>query len=91
MQFLNILACAILFGFSSWAVLSPDFKDGLLLKKGLIVLAVASFASLMSYFTDPEYEVLSTTVLLDCAFAVVCVSMVWRRIHRKLWVRAWKS
>lgn len=84
MQLLNILACAILFSFSSWAILCPSFKDGIFLKKGLILLVVASFASLMNYFTNPDFEVLPTTVLLDCAFAVVCISMVWRRITRKV-------
>lgn len=84
MQLLNLFACAFLFGFSSWAILSPHFHDGILMKKGLIILAMTSFASVVHYF-DPMHAVDAQTSLLNMAFAIIAWSMIWRRIHRPVW------
>lgn len=84
MQTLNLIACAILFAISSWAVLSSHFNDGVMLKKGLIIAAMTSLAGMIHYF-QPGYTADPLTVVTNAGFAIVIASMVKRRVTRAVW------
>lgn len=81
MQTINFIACMILLGFPLWAVLSPCFKDNWLLRPGLIAAALCGFAGLMYYYAG-NYSAPAHTVFTNVAFALVLLSMIWRRAVR---------
>lgn len=84
MELLNLISCTILLGFSTWAILHPNFKDGIVMKLGLILLSFSSLAGLVHYF-DAGYRADAQTALSNASFAVIALSMIWRRIHRPVW------
>lgn len=84
MQTLNLIACAILFAISSWAVLSSHFNDGIMLKKGLIIAAMTSLAGMIHYF-QPDYTADPLAVVTNAGFTIVIASMVKRRMTRVIW------
>jgi len=83
MQLLNFLACAFLFGFCLWAVLWPHFKDGVVMKAGLILIGLNGLAGLLYYYagqtTTPQ------TFVSNLAFSLWAASIVTRRIRRPVW------
>lgn len=84
MPLLNMLACAILFACSSWAILSPNFNDGLIMKKALILIALSSMAGVL-HSSDPHFTIPADAVVLNSAFAMMALSMVLRRFTRPVW------
>lgn len=75
LMLINILASAILFGISSWVVLSPKIHDSLLMRKGLIILSLASMANTL----NPSVR--SETVMIVAGAWVAGLLL----IHREGW------
>lgn len=84
METLNFLFCLAIFGQSSWAILHPNFKDGIVMKFGLILLAMASFVTALSIGSG-KYHVQPHEFVINFAITVVLLSMLWRRLHRMVW------
>lgn len=84
MTLINLFACLFLFAFASWAILSPRFSDGLLMKQGLCLLAITSLASLLRYY-DTNYKPDPETVLANIGFFLITFGMLKRRFAREVW------
>lgn len=83
MQILNFVACGFLFGFCLWAVLWPQFKDGVLMKAGLVLIGLNGFAGLMHYYIG--HLATPQAVLYNVAFALWALAILSRRIRRPAW------
>ncbi len=85
----NTLGCGLLALLLVWAVLSPHVHDGLVIKSGLILMALG-FGSIAIRMLDPwaapEHlmaEALSRSILLiNVGAAVVLVGYRWRTRHK---------
>lgn len=73
------LACLIV-----WAVLSPRVRDGVVIKSGLILMALGLGALSLQHLagvTDSE-RISRALFMLLAGLMVVMVGVLWRRAHR---------
>lgn len=76
---LNAAACLVLSLLAGWAVISPRVRDGILIKLGLILVAVGASGMGLALATgDPTYVVLRALGLHTAGLFVVALGVLWR-------------
>lgn len=74
---LGVIASVVLFIGSFWAVFSKCIHDGILMKKGLIVLAFGSCANAW----NPSFNA-QITIIVSLAF--ILTVLIWKVSHNKV-------
>lgn len=83
MQILNLFACLFVFGFCVWAVLWPHFKDGVVMKFGLIMIGINGLAGILAFMSGQGAS--PQTVFMNIAFSFWAASVLTRRVRRPVW------
>ena len=87
MYCINAIACFIMLGFSVWAVLSPSFKDGIMMKSALFIISLVGLSGFINALERAPH-LMWQQVLANIGFALLVSAMVARRIHRRVWHEA---
>lgn len=75
----NAVACLLLALLAAWAVISPRVRDGVVIKLGLILLAMGAAGLAVALATgDPAYVVLRALVLHTVGLYLIAVGWLWR-------------
>lgn len=83
---LNVGLCVALGGFVAWAILSYRVRDGVIIKLGLILMALGLFGSTIHFagggYGPPEGALLARSTLATHLGMVLCAIGVALRLRR---------
>lgn len=87
-ELIQIAACIFIIGFGIWSNLSPRFNDGIVLKVGTLILALAATADIANALIHQDTVI--ADLIANVGICFVYASMCWRRIVRVVWPRVVK-
>ena len=85
MELVNLVAYFIIMLCTTWGIISPSFRDGLVLKIGMIFTFFGSIAS-TAHLIDGELHPDQSQTLMAVGFAIGVAAITCRRLLRPVWV-----
>lgn len=78
---INVAACLVLAVLASWAVMSPAVQDGVVIKVGLVLIALGFAATAAAMVDDRTWALPRSLLLIHCGGLVAAFGYWWRS-HR---------